>query len=69
MSIEPHPAPKDPVAAAIELLSLLDRWQRLDVLRHFADELRQADVLPGGGMSTGPMVVMPERPVPSRFLP
>jgi hypothetical protein len=67
VTIEPH-QPHDPVTAAIELLSLLDRWQRLEVLRHFADELRQADVLPGGGMSTGAMVI-PERPVPSRFLP
>jgi len=69
VTIEPHPAPKDPVAAAIELLSLLDRWQRLEVLRHFAAELREADFLSGGGMSNGSMVVVPERPVPSRFLP
>ena len=68
MDIEPHPS-HDPVTAAIELLSLLDSWQRLQVLRHFAAELREAEFLSGGGMANGSMVMIPERPVPSRFQP
>ena len=65
-NIEPH----DPVTAAIELLKLLDRWQRLEVLRYFAAELAAADFLSGGGMASGAMVLPePVRPTPSRFLP
>ena len=66
MDIQPH----DPVSAAIELLGQLDRWQRLEVLRHFAAELSAHDFLPGGGMATGAMVLTePVRPIPSRFQP
>ncbi len=54
----------DEIAQAIELLANLSDEDRLLVLRHFHDELvatTQASHLPGGGMSSGSMVV-PEIP-------